>query len=65
MSYFDAPSQDKEARRTNQNNTAIGLDRPLSFRNDLHLRVRGLAIHREKLRFPVDLIQNQPQNSPF
>src|SRR6267378_307130 len=32
--YFDAPSQDKEARRTNQNNTAIGLDRPLSFRNE-------------------------------
>jgi hypothetical protein len=27
--------RDKEARRTNQNNTAIGLDRPLSFRNDL------------------------------
>jgi hypothetical protein len=33
--YFDAPSQDKEARRTNQNNTDVGLDRPLSFRNDL------------------------------
>jgi hypothetical protein len=25
--YFDAPSQDKEARRTNQNNTEVGLDR--------------------------------------
>jgi hypothetical protein len=33
--YFDAPSQDKEARRTTQNNTAVGLDRPRSFRNDL------------------------------
>ena len=33
--YFDAPSQDKEARRTNQNNTEVGPDRPLSFRNDL------------------------------
>src|ERR1700756_3727426 len=33
--YFDAPSQDQEARRTDQNNTAVGLDRPLSFRNDL------------------------------
>jgi YceI-like domain len=32
--YFDAPSQDQEARRTNQNNTEIGLDRPRSFRND-------------------------------
>jgi hypothetical protein len=32
---FDVPSQDKEAHRTNQNNTAVGLDRPLSFRNDL------------------------------
>jgi hypothetical protein len=33
--YFDAPSQDKEARRTNQNNRSRCLDRPLSFRNDL------------------------------
>jgi SAM-dependent methyltransferase len=33
--YFDAPSQDKEARRTNQNNTDVGLDRPRSFSNDL------------------------------
>jgi hypothetical protein len=33
--YFDAPSQDKEARRTNPNNTEVGLDRPRSFRNDL------------------------------
>jgi len=33
--YFDAPSQDQEARRTNQNNTQVGIDRPLSFRNDL------------------------------
>ncbi len=33
--HFDAPSQDKEPRRTNQNNTTLGLDRPLSFRNDL------------------------------
>ena len=32
--YFDAPSQDKEARRTNQNNTEVGFVRPLSFRND-------------------------------
>ena len=32
---FDAPSQDNEARRTNQNNTEVGLDRPRSFRNDL------------------------------
>jgi len=32
---FDAPNQDKEAHRTNQNNTAVGLDRPRSFRNDL------------------------------
>jgi hypothetical protein len=39
--YFDAPSQDKEARTTNQNNTAVGLDRPLSFRNDLRPRVGG------------------------
>lgn len=31
---FDAPSQDKEALKTDQNNTAVGLDRPLSFRND-------------------------------
>jgi len=36
--YFDAPSQDKEDRKTNQNNTAVGLDRPRSFRNDLCLR---------------------------
>jgi hypothetical protein len=43
--YFDAPSQDKEARRTNQNNTAVGLDRPLSFRNDLtFITVAGLEI---------------------
>lgn len=34
---FDAPSQDKEARRTNQNNTEVGLDWPPSFRNDLRL----------------------------
>jgi len=34
---FDAPSQDNEARRTNQNNTEVGLDRPRSFRNDLRL----------------------------
>src|ERR1700694_2079421 len=33
----DTPSQDKEARRPNQNNTTVGLDRPLSFRNDLRL----------------------------
>jgi hypothetical protein len=33
--YFDAPSQDKEARRTNQNTIEVGLDRPLSFRNYL------------------------------
>jgi hypothetical protein len=33
--YFDAPTQDKGARTTNQNNTAVALDRPLSFRNDL------------------------------
>ena len=26
--YFDAPSQDKEARRTNQNNTAVALTGP-------------------------------------
>ena len=39
--YFDAPSQDKEARRTNQNNTAVGLDRPLSFRNDRPLSFRN------------------------
>ena len=25
---FDAPDQDKEARRTNRNNTEVGLDRP-------------------------------------
>jgi hypothetical protein len=36
--YFDASSQDQEARRTNQNNTAVGLDRPPSFRNDLGKR---------------------------
>ena len=36
--YFDASSQDKEARRTTQNNTEVGLDRPLSFRNDLRKR---------------------------
>ena len=36
---FDAPSQDNEARRTNQNNTEVGLDRPRSFRNDLGLAV--------------------------
>jgi hypothetical protein len=36
--YFDAPNQDKEARRTNQNNTEVGLDRPLFFRNDLQKR---------------------------
>ena len=39
--YFDAPSQDQEARKTNQNNTAVGLDRPLSFRNDLRLCVQN------------------------
>ena len=33
--YFDAPNQDKEARTTHQNNTAVGLDQPRSFRNDL------------------------------
>jgi hypothetical protein len=31
----DAPSKDKEAPRTNQNNTEVGLDRPRFFRNDL------------------------------
>jgi hypothetical protein len=35
--YFDAPNQDKEVRRINQNDTAVGLDRPRSFRNELHL----------------------------
>jgi hypothetical protein len=35
--YFDAPSQHKEPHKTNQNNTAIGLDRPHSLRNDLRL----------------------------
>ena len=39
--YFDAPSQDKEARTTNQNNTEVGLDRPLSFRNDLRRSTSG------------------------
>ena len=33
--YFGVPSQDKEARRTNQNTTEMGLDLPRSFRNDL------------------------------
>src|SRR6185295_9216980 len=33
--YFDAPNQDKEVRRINQNDTAVGLDRPRSFRNEL------------------------------
>jgi hypothetical protein len=32
--YFGVPSQDKEARRTNQNTTEMGLDGPRSFRND-------------------------------
>ena len=36
--YFDVPSQDKEARTTNQNNTKVSLDRPHSFRNDLRFR---------------------------
>jgi len=39
---FDAPSQDNEARRTNQNNTEVGLDRPRSFRNELRARPKGL-----------------------
>ena len=34
--YFDAPNQDQEARRTSKTNTEVGLDRPHSFRNDLH-----------------------------
>ena len=39
--YFDVPSQDKEARTTNQNNTKVSLDRPHSFRNDLwHKAIR-------------------------
>ena len=33
--YFDAHNQDKEPRKTNQNNPEVGLDRPRSFRNDL------------------------------
>ena len=32
--YFDAPSQDKEARKTNKTTQRLGLDRPHSFRND-------------------------------
>src|SRR6516225_11015462 len=39
--YFDAPNQDKEARRTTKTNTGAGLDRPRSFRNDLRKRVGG------------------------
>jgi hypothetical protein len=35
--YFDAPNQDKEVRRINQNDTAVGLDRPRSFRNELRI----------------------------
>jgi hypothetical protein len=48
--YFGVPSQDKEARRTNQNTTEMGLDGPRSFRNDLQngmsrdsLALRGFA----------------------
>jgi hypothetical protein len=45
---FDAPSQDNEARRTNQNNTEVGLDRPRSFRNDLRkLTTRNNVKQRE------------------
>src|SRR5262245_35801881 len=32
--YFDAPSQDKKARKTNKTTQRLGLDRPHSFRND-------------------------------
>jgi hypothetical protein len=32
--YFDAPSQDKAARKTNKTTQRLGLDRPHSFRND-------------------------------
>ena len=46
--YFDAPSQDKKARTTNQNNTEVGLDRPLSFRNDLRKRLQALAVRPPK-----------------
>ena len=38
--YFGVPSQDKEARRTNQNTTEMGLDLPRSFRNDLRISIR-------------------------
>jgi len=31
------PARTRKPRRTNQNNTAVGLDRPLSFRNDLQV----------------------------
>ena len=41
---FDAPSQDKEARRTNQNNTEVGLDWPPSFRNDLRQCTRSPSV---------------------
>ena len=33
--YFDAPSQDQEARKQANKTTSRGLDRPRSFRNDL------------------------------
>ena len=38
--YFGVPSQDKEARRTNQNTTEMGLDGPRSFRNDLRISIK-------------------------
>jgi hypothetical protein len=41
--YFDAPSQDKEARGINQTTQRLGLDRPRSFRNDLRKLQRAAA----------------------
>jgi hypothetical protein len=35
--YFDAPSQVQGSSQNQPNNTEVGLDRPPSFRNDLHL----------------------------
>ncbi len=34
--YFDVPSQDQEAPKTSESKRSRGLDRPRSFRNELH-----------------------------
>ena len=51
--YFDAPNQDQEARKQSKSKRSRGLDRPLSFRNDL--RDSGAAGNRTRPKNRRDL----------